>query len=156
MDEEKRQRALEVYGTLCDMLDRNEWNYQKDDENLTISCGARGDDLPMDITIRVIDKVEIIMLQSRLPFVISEDARLDTAIAVSIVNNRLVSGCFDYNLQTGNMSFRMTSSYRESVIGAESLNYMLKVSCYTIDEYNDKFLMLSKGLISFQDFLPKE
>ena len=33
---------------------------------------------------------------------------------------------------------------------------MLMVSAATIDEYNDKFLMIAKGMISFEQFLESE
>lgn len=38
----------------------------------------------------------------------------------------------------------------------ELFEYMLMVSAATIDEYNDKFLMIAKGMISFEQFLESE
>ena len=142
-----------MYGTLCSTLDSHEWHYKKDEEKLSIDCGAQGEDLPMEITIKVDAERQLIMLLSHLPFVISEDKRLDVAIAVSAVNNKLVDGSFDYDIADGHMFFRMTSSFIESEIGNELFTYMLMVSCHTIDEYNDKFLMLGKGMMSIEDFI---
>lgn len=153
MADEKLERAQKVYGTLCSTLDSHEWHYKKDEEKLSIDCGAQGEDLPMEITIKVDAERQLIMLLSHLPFVISEDKRLDVAIAVSAVNDRLVDGSFDYNIADGHMFFRMTSSFIESEIGNELFTYMLMVSCHTIDEYNDKFLMLGKGMMSIEDFI---
>lgn len=153
MADEKLERAQKVYGTLCSTLDSHEWHYKKDEEKLSIDCGAQGEDLPMEITIKVDAERQLIMLLSHLPFVISEDKRLDVAIAVSAVNNKLVDGSFDYNIADGHMFFRMTSSFIESEIGNELFTYMLMVSCHTIDEYNDKFLMLGKGMMSIEDFI---
>ena len=153
MADEKLERAQKVYGTLCSTLDSHEWHYKKDEEKLSIDCGAQGEDLPMEITIKVDAERQLIMLLSHLPFVISEDKRLDVAIAVSAVNDRLVDGSFDYNIADGHMFFRMTSSFIESEIGNELFTYMLMVSCHTIDEYNDKFLMLGKGMMSIEDVI---
>lgn len=153
MADEKLERAQKVYGTLCSTLDSHEWHYKKDEEKLSIDCGAQGEDLPMEITIKVDAERQLIMLLSHLPFVISEDKRLDVAIAVSAVNNKLVDGSFDYDIADGHMFFRMTSSFIESEIGNELFTYMLMVSCHTIDEYNDKFLMLGKGMMSIEDFI---
>ena len=47
----------------------------------------------------------------------------------------------------------MTNSFLESKISEEVFAYMLYCSCQTIDEYNDKFLMLAKGMISIEQFL---
>lgn len=153
MADEKLERAQKVYGTLCSTLDSHEWHYKKNEEKLSIDCGAQGEDLPMEITIKVDAERQLIMLLSHLPFVISEDKRLDVAIAVSAVNNKLVDGSFDYDIAAGHMFFRMTSSFIESDIGNELFTYMLMVSCHTIDEYNDKFLMLGKGMMSIEDFI---
>lgn len=153
MADEKLERAQKVYETLCATLDKHEWHYQKNEERLSIECGAQGEDLPMKITIRVDAERQLIMLLSHLPFIISEDKRLDVAIATSIANNGLVDGSFDFDITDGHMFFRMTSSFIESEIGNELFTYMLMVSCHTIDEYNDKFLMLGKGMMSIQDFI---
>ena len=153
MADEKLERAQKVYGTMCSTLDSHEWHYKKDEEKLSIDCGAQGEDLPMEITIKVDAERQLILLLSHLPFVISEDKRLDVAIAVSAVNDKLVDGSFDYSIADGHMFFRMTSSFIESEIGNELFTYMLMVSCHTIDEYNDKFLMLGKGMMSIEDFI---
>lgn len=153
MADEKLARAQKVYDTLCATLDTYKWKYKKFEEELSIECGAQGEDLPMEITIRVDSDRQLIMLLSHLPFIISEEKRLDVAIATSIVNNKLVDGSFDYNITDGHMFFRMTSSFIESEIGNELFTYMLMCSCYTIDEYNDKFLMLGKGMMSIESFI---
>ena len=153
MTEEKLQRAQRTFATLCKNLDEHDWHYEKDEENLEIECGARGEDLPMDIRIIVDADRQLIILLSVMPFVAPDTKRLDVAIATSIVNNKLVDGSFDYDVTSGHMIFRMTSSFIESEIDSEVFTYMLMVSCHTIDEYNDKFFMLGKGMLSINQFL---
>lgn len=150
---ELNQLALDTFATLCQALDNNDWKYKKDEEELVIECGAQGDDLPMDINIHVDAERNVVLLLSRLPFVIQEDKRLDVAIAVSAVNNVLADGCFDYDVTNGRMYFRMTNSFIESKLSQEVFAYMLYCSCQTIDEYNDKFLMLAKGMLDMEKFL---
>lgn len=154
MAEQKNlEQAKATFATLCNTLDKNDWRYKKDEEKLSIDCGAQGDDLPMDISVEVdVDRM-LVMLLSHLPFVVQEDKRLDVAIAVSAVNYALVDGCFDYDVASGHMFFRMTNSFIESKISEDVFAYMLFCSCQTIDEYNDKFLMLAKGMLSIEQFL---
>ena len=153
MTEDKLQLAQRTFATLCQNLDEHDWHYEKDEENLEIECGARGEDLPMDIRIIVDADRQLIILLSVMPFVAPDTKRLDVAIATSIVNNKLVDGSFDYDVTSGHMIFRMTSSFIESEIDSEVFTYMLMVSCHTIDEYNDKFFMLGKGMLSINQFL---
>ena len=156
MAEEKMERAQKVYMTLCATLEAHDWHYEKNDERLIVECKAKGEDLPIDITIKVDEDRQLLMLLSHLPFTISEDKRLDVAIATSIVNNDLVDGSFDYDITSGTMFFRMTNSFLESDISGELLFHQLMLSCHIIDLYNDKFLMLTKGLIGIEDFVHKK
>lgn len=152
-DENKLKQAQTTFATLCQALKEHEWHCEKDENDLSIECGAQGEDLPMRITIKVDADRQLVLLLSHLPFITPEDKRLDTAVAVSFVNNMLVDGSFDYDIKSGHMIFRMTNSFLESELGKDAFVYMLFCSCQTIDEYNDKFLMLSKGLMSLEQFL---
>ncbi len=156
MTDEKMARAQRVFATLCAAFDANGWSYKKDEEKLQIECGFHGDDLPMEFTVVVDADRQLVALLSRLPYNIDEEKRLDLAIAVSVVNNLLVDGSFDFNVETGRLYFRMTSSFIDSEIGAEVFDYMLIVSNKTVDEYNDQFLMIAKGMVSLEDFIKKE
>lgn len=147
------EQAKVTFTTLCQALDNHQWHYKKDEDELSIECGVQGDDLPMEITVKVDADRMLVLLISHMPFVIQEDKRLDVAVAVSAINNALVDGCFDYDLATGHMFFRMTNSFIESKISEAVFAYMLFCSCQTIDEYNDRFLMLAKGMISIEQFL---
>lgn len=144
-DEKTLKQARAAFKTLCDMLDDNDWNYEKDEDELVIRCSARGDDLSMDLKIEIDAERKLVILLSPMPFSVGEDKRVALAVATSIANYRLVDGSFDYDITSGRIIFRMTSSYRDSLIGKELFEYMLFVSCRTIDDYNDKFLTISKS-----------
>lgn len=152
-EEKDLKQAQAVYKSLCEMLDDREWHYKRDDDGLAIKCSAQGEDLPMEIIIEVDVNRKLITLLSEMPFPIAEKRRTALAVAVSQANNRMVDGSFDYDFLSGRIIFRMTSSYRESLIGKELLNYMLMCACYTIDEYNDKFLMVAKSEMSIEEIL---
>lgn len=152
-EEKKLKQAQTVYATLCEMLDEHDWHYKKDEERLSISCGAQGDDLPIEIRIDVDAERSLVTLLSQMPFVVAEDRRTALAIAVSQANNGMVDGDFDYDYINGRIIFRLTSSYLDSLIGKDMFNYMLMCSCVTIDEYNDKFLMVAKSTMSNEEIL---
>ena len=152
-EERDLKQARVVYKSLCEMLDDRQWHYEKDEEGLSIKCSAQGDDLPMEIIIEVDAERKLISLLSQMPFGIAENRRTALAVAVSQANNGMIDGSFDYDYLSGNIYFRLTSSYRESLIGKELLNYMLMCACYTIDEYNDKFLMVAKNNMSIEEIL---
>ena len=154
MSEEKElKQAQAVYKALCDMLDDHDWHYEKDESELSISCGARGDDLPIELRIRVDAQRKLVTLLSQMPFDVPENRRKALAVAVSEANSTMVDGNFDYNYLTGKIIFRMTTSFLDSLIGKELFEYMLSCACYTIDEYNDKFLMVAMKEMSVEQIL---
>ena len=152
-DEKNLKRAQAVFKSLCQMLDEREWHYKKYEDKLAIQCGAQGEDLPMEIKIQVDAKRQLISLLSPMPFAVPEKRRQALAVAVSKANYGMVDGSFDYDYLSGRIVFRLTSSYRESLVGKEMLAYMLMCSCYTIDEYNDKFLMVAKNEMTVDEIL---
>ena len=145
--------ARATFATLCRTLEMHDWRYEKDEETMTLTCSAKGDDLPMEFTVKIDAERMVVVMFSYMPFTIQEDKRLDAALAITAVNYALVHGTFDYNIATGDIYFRMTNSFLDSTLSEELLAYMLFCSCKTIDDYIDKFLMLSKGMISLEQFL---
>ncbi len=152
MAEPNLERAQAVFDALRRTMDRLEWHY-KVVKDLTLECGAKGDDLPMELTVKVDAERCLIRLISLLPFSIPEDKRLDVVVAISALNNALVDGCFDLDLGDGALFFRMTNSYADSELGPEVFEYLLYSSCQVIDEYNDRFFMLSKGMLSLEKWI---
>ena len=151
--DEKSIKARQVYDTMCAALDEMNWHYRRDDENLRVLSGARGDDIPMELTFRIDAERQIIILFSGMPFNIEEDKRLITAVAVCAANDKIIDGFFDYDIKSGRIYFKITSSYIDCEVGKDVFSYMLVIATRTIDDYNDKFLRLSSGTIGLEDFI---
>lgn len=156
MAEVNMTKARETFATLCSMLDNKGWHYEKKEDELLIKSGAKGDDLPIDFIMTVDPQSEIVTFLSLLPFKADEDKRIDMALAVCVANYGLKDGSFDYKVEDGSIIFRLTSSYRGSTLSENLFEYMLMVSATTVDEYNDKFFMISKGAMSIQQFIESE
>ena len=152
-DEKNLILAKTVFNTLCEFMDHKEMNYEKDEEKLIVHFGMVGDDIPMDFLVAIDEERQLIILMSRLPFEMAEDKRMDGAIAACVANFPLLDGNFDYDLPNGKFTFRMTASFRESLIGEELFFYMIGYASAAVDEYNDKFLAISKGTLSIADFV---
>lgn len=149
-------RARATFKTLCKALEKEKWHYEKYEDKLTVVCGAQGDGLPIELNIRIDAEGQLVQLLSCLPYKVKEDKRIEVAIAVSAVNYSIVHGCFDYDVTDGSLYFRMTNSFSDCVPGTEVFSYMIYASCGTIDEYSDKFFMISKGMTSVEQFLAFE
>ncbi len=152
-DERNLKQAQSVYETICKSLDARGWKYDRVDERLTITCSARGDDIPMDLIIVVDADVQIVSIISPLPFKISEDKRVDFSSAICVANYGIMNGSFDYDIESGRIIFRIVSSFRGSILSEELFDYMVYVAFRTIDDYNDKFLMIEKDMFTTEQLL---
>ena len=152
-DVNKAITAKKSYETMCRALDRMDLKYTEHPDDLVITCAARGEDIPMEIIAKADADRSNVKLRSLLPFTVKEDKRVDFAIALSAINTALVNGCFEFDISSGNVIFRITTSTVEGVISEEAAAYMFMATFAIVDEYNDKLLMLDKGLISIEQFL---
>ena len=150
------ERAKELYERMCKYLEEKGLKFKREDDDLVIHFMMTGDDIPMLFILIIDADRELIRLISPLSFKFDEDKRLDGAIATCYVSNRLADGSFDFDISDGSVSFRMTASFRNSRIGEDLIDYMIACSSFTVDEYNDKFLAINRGLIGIMDFIGKE
>lgn len=155
-DEKKTALAAKVYQTLCDAIDRRKWTYQKEEEELLVRFGVNGDDIPMSFIMVVDAQRQLIRLLSPLPFKMSEAKRMEGAIATCVATYGMADGNFDYDLSSGTICFRMTEAFMGSEIGDGLFQYLISCACAMVDQYNDLFLSLDKGLLSIADFIARE
>lgn len=150
------EKAKAIFDTLCRAMTSQQWKFSKDEEKLCVDLGIQGDDLPVQLNMHVDARRQVVVLLSQLPYKVKEDKRLELAVAVGVVNNRLVEGNFDFDITNGKLFFRMSSSCFGREVSEELLARMAVISYQTVEAYNDKFLMLAKDMLSLEKFLEAE
>ena len=158
MSEVNMKQAKEVFATMVKMLDARDWHYSKDEENLVIHSGVKGDDLPVEFIVAVDAEREVVRFMSKLPFSMPEEKRVDGAIAVCIANNNgVVNGSFDYNIASGEIYFKMAAPFCGGVDLSQDVFHMLTfVGTSTVNAYNDKLFMISKGMMTVSDLMKQK
>lgn len=150
MDINATSYAKENFDKLRQTLDERKWHYDTDEEDYSVSFKVNGDDLLLDFQIRVDKKRDLVVLYSRLPFKVSKERAVQMAQAVNHANTMLAEGSFDYNYKSGFLCYRLTNSFRGSVLSASVYDRMISMAGHTVDDYNEKFLLLSLGAISLE------
>lgn len=154
-DEEKMRQAAATHAAMIRTLDTRDWKYENFDDH-TIKATIKGEDLPIEFFLRVNSRQLIVSFISFLPFKVPEDKRVDAAVAVCVANDGLNDGSFDYDIDDGSISYRLTTSFRDSILGDDVFEYMIFCAAGTIDDYNDRFFALSKGMMTIDQFIQKE
>lgn len=152
-DEVLTKRAKVVYDTICKALDSENWKYSKDEENFAITTGAKGNDLPIDMLFLVNADAQVVTLYSPFQIKANEDNRVDVAMAICILNDRLLHGSFDLDIGDGGIRFRMTTSYMGSILGEDVFKYMAYTGAGTVDRFNEKLAALATGVIDLEQFV---
>ena len=147
------ERANEVYNNIVNHLNSIGWSFDRHDEDLVITTGIKSEDLPINFLIVVNAKNEVVQFISKLPFNVAENKRVEAAIAVCVANYGLVDGSFDYDIGDGEIRYRLTCSYRGNSIGGDVIEYIIAAASQTVEEYNDRFLMISEGVITLEKFV---
>ncbi len=151
--EKELKQAASLFKTLCDYLDENEWKYDKADDSLGIMLVTKGDDLPIPVMIRINPDLMVLSVYTTMPFEVPEDMRVPMVVAVTAATHCMIDGGFDYDVESGQILFRITSTYRDSIIGKKLIEYMLGCACVMTDEFNDKFYKMVQEKMSTGDML---
>lgn len=155
-DSEKLMKAKKVYNNMVAALRAQKWNFEPHDDDLVIVSGYTGDDFPIQFLFRVDAKRECITFYTSKFVTFSDDKLIDAAYAVIIANHGMVFGHFDLDLNDGSVVYTMSNSFADSDLGEGFFMDMLATAVTTADRYNDKFLMLSKGMIDLKKFIELE
>jgi hypothetical protein len=146
-------KDLAVFNTVCSALDSENLKYDADKEKLTVFLKVRGEDLPISVLFRVGADRNVLSVNSLLDATAGEDKRVEFAIAINAANYALVNGSFDYDINSGKIIYRMAHPYLSSDISESIIKYMLYCLFSVVDEYNDRFVLLSQGVIDIAKFI---
>jgi hypothetical protein len=156
-DEKKAQLAASIYQALTAQLKeigiRSFEGKQDEDGDYVIEFKYTGEDLPMTIYLIVDVDRQLLRSISPLPVRFKEEQMNDAAQAICAINNRIVNGRFDLNVVKGNVSFTLCTSFMESLIADRVFTYVVGVTINTVDDYNDKLFMMSKGMLELPALL---
>lgn len=155
-NEKDLELGKKIYEDLCQGLDKQDWHYDRHDEDLVVTISMKSEDLPIDMLLRVNAAAQVVSVYSVLPVKVPDEKMVDMALAVCVANDSMINGGFDFNLEKKQIIWRLCTTYRGSLLGSEAYSYMVGVSAGTVDKYNDRFLMLAKDMIDLKKFMELE
>ena len=148
--------SLNAFRAIIRHLEGNKFKFDANEDKLIIRMTVHGDDLPQPTIIRILDDKQILQIISPIPGNIPEDKRIDAAVAAAVANYGIINGSFDFDMTDGEVRFRVAHCFRDSELSEKVIRYLLGITFYTTDKYNDRFFMLGKGMMSLSDFIQKE
>ncbi len=149
--EKELLEAKNVYETICSALDQMGWEYERRVDDFMISTGMNGNNTNHALLFVVEPEKNLVYLLN-----LCVDAKLekcvDFAVAISVVNDALISGYFKYNFASNNLFFKIVNSYQDSYLSPMLFRQMIDISTSTVEHYINKLNALNNGEISTSDF----
>lgn len=148
----KQSEAKALYGTLCQTLDNMKWRYGKDEDKLVIHTSAIGEDLTIQLFMRVDADRQVMFLKSPMPYTIPENKRETVATAVTVANFAMLNGSFEMDIGKGVLAFKIVVPFMNSLISENVCHYMIMLGCRMTDKFNDKFKSLVDDRLTLDEF----
>ncbi len=149
-------KGMQIYQQMVAALRAKKWEFEEHEKDLLIVSGCVGEDFPIQFLFRVDPERSSISFHTAKFATFSEDKLVDAAYATIVANHGLPFGVFDLDLTDGSIFYTMTSSYEGAEYSEDFFTNMLATAISTTDKYNDKFIMLSKGMIDLKQFIESE
>ncbi|MBQ7040079.1 MAG: hypothetical protein IJN39_05880, partial [Clostridia bacterium] len=125
--------------------------YREFEEDMVVVLSHKGEDMNHDLMIAVDGDRQVIKVLEKLPFEMNPEKAVDIACAVCYANHYLVLGKFTYDMDK-TLRFEIAQAYEGSLISIETIKHMVVAFVATVEEYDDKFMALNKGYLSYKDF----
>lgn len=153
--EAQKKAAERVFNTIEEHLNNMGIKYtqlQAQGDDYMIRFETKGEDLPIALFIVVDADRGLIMLKSP-EFTTFPADQIDVAAkAVCAINWSIADGSYALDLDDGSIMWTITTSFQGSLIGEETIRYLIGVSLVTLDRFNDKFMLLKMGAIDLDTF----
>lgn len=156
MDNEVLQRARATFETLCRAMEAEDMPIDRDDEELTVLFGVIGDYFPIIVQFRVDPEAQVVSLFSPHRFAVEVGKYIEVVLAAAYANYGMINGNFDCNLANNEISFRIASSFRDSILGEELFSYMLNETISVWNRYGNSFRLLCDGTFELQQFIERD
>lgn len=148
----KESEAKTMYGTLCQTLDNMKWRYGKDEGNLVVHTSAVGEDLTIQLFIKVDAERQVMYLKSPMPFTVPAPKRDAVSAGVIAANFAMLNGSFELDTVNGQLAFKVVVPFMKSIISENVCHYMIMLGCHMTDKFNDKFKALVDDRMTLDEF----
>ena len=152
----KHERAVQSYNALVAHLeDKNFKIIRHDDDLRVVMIWSASDNMPVMSILAIDEDREILVMSSQLSAKMSEAKRMDGAMAIAMCNWAIMSGTLDYDISDGEIRYRWTQSFAESVLNDAQIYYQMGVMISTVARFNKPLYLLAEDLIDLPGFIDR-
>lgn len=137
-DKNEMISANRVYGSLLNIVRKNKYDFDDDEEIMTVNFDVKREASFIPFTITIDAERQLIRLYSPLDVQIDENNRFEACVNICKCSCELDMGSFDYDLYSGSIEFRMATSFNGSLISDNQIENMISYTCGVVKKYTDR------------------
>ncbi|MFR7819767.1 hypothetical protein [Candidatus Pseudoruminococcus sp.] len=137
-DKNEMISANRVYESLLNIVRKNKYDFDDDEEIMTVNFDVQSKESTVPFTMTVDVERQLIRLYSPLDVQIDENNRFEACVNICKCSCELDMGSFDYDLYSGSIEFRMTTSFNGSLISDRQMENMISYTCEVVKKYTDR------------------
>lgn len=138
-------KAQKTYQMIVQSLKNLDLTFNEHFDDLVVTSGARGNEMPVPLIIKVDADNEVLSIYSELPFRIDEKVRNRIAVAINMINYSIVNGNFDYDYNSGRVIFRMAHYLPENDFTVDDVRRMIVVTYGTVNQFNRRIEKIAQA-----------
>lgn len=137
-DKNEMVSANRVYESLLNIVRKNKYDFDDDEEILTVNFDVKSEESFVPFTITVDTERQLIRLYSPLDVQVDENSRFEACVNICKYSCELDMGSFDYDIYSGSVEFRMATSFNGSLISDKQIENMISYTCEVVKKYTEK------------------
>ncbi|MBP7935769.1 MAG: YbjN domain-containing protein [Phycisphaerae bacterium] len=139
------EKAREIIDQVCVFLNEDGVRCHVRSDSPAIDTNFRGESGVFPVIIAARQDPAILAVMVGVPVVTPEPRRVQMAEAVARANHGLTLGCFDFDMSTGDMHFRVAMPLSDGALTHRQFRDLLGASITTAGKYHRAFCRLLFG-----------
>lgn len=148
-----QEEVLAVRQQFTDWLSKKQWSFREEDapSAYVFRFELHGEDIPINLVVVFEkDRAQFSVLSS-LPGTIPEEKRGEAYALLNLINDASDFGKITMNTENGSLRFRYCAYYDQCLLSDAFFKHVIYNCATFIDDFNDRLLMFSKGMVSAED-----
>lgn len=148
-----QEQILAVRQQFIDWLGKMQWSFQEeeDEKAYVFRFELHGEDFPIKLIVVFEKDMPRFSVLSGLPGSIPGEKRAEACSLLNLINDASDFGKITMNAANGNLRFRYCAFYDQCLLGDAFFKQVIYNCANYIDDFNDRLLMYSKGMVTAED-----
>lgn len=133
---------MPIMQTVCRYMKEENWTHSVDEAKGMVFCYVAGEHGTLSCMLVIDEKMQCLSIYTHMGVVVPSIKRLRMADFIARANYALLLGCFELDVDSGELHFRLSLPLAESELSRQQLRDLISTDIYMVDCYYPGIMML--------------